>query len=63
MSDIEMFSETESDQLLDVINIMNNEIEHVEEKVQYYKTKVNERFNNILKLNIENELLKNKTIL
>ena len=34
MPDTEMFSETESDQLLDVINIMNNEIEQLEEKVK-----------------------------
>ena len=61
-SDIEMYSETESgDQ---IISDLNNEIEQLEEKVKYYKTKANERINSILKLHFEmNNLKKNKMII
>ena len=55
-SDIEMYSETESgDQ---IISALNNEIEQLEEKVKYYKTKANERFNSMLKLHFEINNLK-----
>ena len=37
ISDIEMFSES-SDELVDILNVMNNEIQELEEKVNYYKT-------------------------
>ena len=50
-SDIDMYSETESgDQ---IISALNNEIEQLEQQVKNYKTKANERFNNMLKLHFE----------
>ena len=54
-SDIEMYSESESDELVEALN---NVIEQLEEKVKYYKTKANERFMNNMKLDIEIEQLK-----
>ena len=55
-SDIEMYSETESSEELE--EVLNNEIEQLEEKVKYYKTKANERFNSMLKLHFEMHKLK-----
>ena len=55
-SDIEMYSESESDELVEALN---NVIEQLEEKVKYYKTKANEKFRNIMKLYIEIEQLVN----
>ena len=55
-TDIEMYSESESEVILEVLNDV---IEQLEEKVKYYKTKANERFNSMLKSHFENELLKN----
>ena len=46
-SDIEMHSETESSD--ELVEALNNEIEQLEQKVKYYKTKANERFNSMLK--------------
>ena len=54
-TDIEMYSESESEVILEVLNDV---IEQLEEKVKYYKTKANERFNSMLKSHFENELLK-----
>ena len=54
-SDIEMYSESESDELVEALN---NVIEQLEEKVKYYKTKANERFNSMLKLHFEMHKLK-----
>ena len=54
-SDIEMYSESESDELVEALN---NVIEELEEKVKYYKTKANERINSILKLHFEINKLK-----
>ena len=54
-SDIEMYSESESDELVEALN---NVIEELEEKVKYYKTKANERFNSMLKLHFEMNNLK-----
>ena len=54
-SDIEMYSESESDELVDALN---NVIEELEEKVKYYKTKANERYNSMLKLHFEMNNLK-----
>ena len=56
-SDVEMYSESESDELVDALN---NIILQLEEKVKYYKTKANERFMNNMKLFIEIEQLKKK---
>ena len=53
ISDIEMFSES-SDELVDVLNVMNNEIQQLEEQIEYYKTKAHERFMNNMKLHIQN---------
>ena len=50
-SDIEMYSETESSE--ELVEVLNNEIEQLEEKVKYYKTKTNERFNSMLKLHLK----------
>ena len=55
-SDIEMYSETESSD--ELVEALNNEIEQLEEKVKYYKTKANERFNSMLKLHFEMNNLK-----
>ena len=55
-SDIEMYSETESSD--ELVEALNNEIEQLEEKVKYYKTKANERFNSMLKLHFEMNKLK-----
>ena len=55
-SDIEMYSETESSE--ELVEALNNEIEQVDEKVKYYKTKANERINSILKLHFEMNNLK-----
>ena len=55
-SDIEMYSETESSD--ELVEALNNEIEQLEEKVKYYKTKANERINSILKLHFEMNKLK-----
>ena len=55
-SDIEMYSETESSD--ELVEALNNEIEQLEEKVKYYKTKANERINSILKLHFEMNNLK-----
>ena len=55
-SDIDMYSETESSD--ELVEALNNEIEQLEEKVKYYKTKANERFNSMLKSHFENEQLK-----
>ena len=54
-SDIEKYSESESDELVEALN---NVIEQLEEKVKYYKTKANERFNSMLKLHFEMNNLK-----
>ena len=54
-SEYEMYSESESDELVDALN---NIIEQLEEKVNYCKTKANERFINNMKLYIEIEQLK-----
>ena len=54
-SDIEMYSETESDE---IVEVLNDVIEQLEEKVKYYKTKANERFNSMLKLHFEMHKLK-----
>ena len=54
-TDIEMYSESESEVILEVLNDV---IEQLEEKVKYYKTKANERFMNNMKLYIEIEQLK-----
>ena len=54
-TDIEIYSESESDELVDALN---NIIQQLEEKVKYYKTKANERFMNNMKLYIEIEQLK-----
>ena len=54
-TDIEMYSESESEVTLEVLNDV---IEQLEEKVKYYKTKANERFNSMLKSHFENEQLK-----
>ena len=54
-TDIEMYSESESEVILDVLNDV---IEQLEEKVKYYKTKANERFNSMLKLHFEMHKLK-----
>ena len=54
-TDIEMYSESESEVILEVLNDV---IEQLEEKVKYYKTKANERFNSMLKSHFENEQLK-----
>ena len=55
-SDIEMYSETESSD--ELVEALNNEIEQLEQKVKYYKTKANERINSILKLHFEINKLK-----
>ena len=47
-SDIEMYSETESSE--EIVEVLNDVIEQLEEKVKYYKSKANERFNSMLKL-------------
>ena len=58
ISDIEMFSESvSSDELVDVLN---DQIQQLEQTVEYYKTKASERFMNYMKILIENEQLKNK---
>ena len=54
-SDVEMYSESESDELVDALN---NIIQQLEETVKYYKTKANERFMNNMKLFIEIKQLK-----
>ena len=54
-SDIEMYSETESDE---IVEVLNDVIEQLEEKVKYYKSKANERFNSMLKLHFEMHKLK-----
>ena len=56
-TDIEMYSESESEVILEVLNDV---IEQLEEKVKYYKTKANERFNGMLKSHFENEQLKKR---
>ena len=48
-SDIEMYSETESSDEI---------VEQLEEKVKYYQSKANERFNSMLKLHFEMYKLK-----
>ena len=55
--DIEMFFES-SDDMEDIVNVLNEQIEQLEQKVEYYKTKANERFMFNMKLYIENEQLK-----
>ena len=55
-SDIEMYSETESCE--EIVEVLSDVIEQLEEKVQYYKSKTNERFNSMLKSHFENEQLK-----
>ena len=55
-SDIEMYSETESGD--EIVEALNDIIEQLEEKVKYYKTKANERFNSMLKLQFEMHKLK-----
>ena len=55
-SDIEMYSETESGD--EIVEALNDVIEQLEEKVKYYKTKANERFNSMLKLHFEMHKLK-----
>ena len=55
-SDIEMYSETESDD--EIVEVLNDVIEQLEEKVKYYKTKANERFNSMLKSHFEMHKLK-----
>ena len=55
-SDIEMYSETESGD--EIVEALNDIIEQLEEKVKYYKTKANERFNSMLKLHFEMHKLK-----
>ena len=55
-SDIEMYSEAESDD--EIVEVLNDVIEQLEEKVKYYKTKANERFNSMLKLHFEMHKLK-----
>ena len=55
-SDIEMYSETESSD--EIVEVLNDVIEQLEEKVKYYKTKANERFNQMLKLHFEIHKLK-----
>ena len=54
-SEYEMHSESESDELVDALN---NIIQQLEEKVKYYKSKANDRFMNNMKLFIEIEQLK-----
>ena len=54
-SEVEMHSESESDELVDALN---NIITQLEEKVKYSKTKANARFMNNMKLFIEIEKLK-----
>ena len=56
-SDIEMYSESESEVILEALNDV---IEQLEQKVKSYKTKANEKFNGLLKLHFENELFKQK---
>ena len=56
-SEYEMYSESESDELVDALN---NIIQQLEEKVKYYKSKANDRFMNNMKLFIEIEQLKKK---
>ena len=55
-SDIEMYSETESDD--EIVEVLNDVIEQLEENVKYYKTKANERFNSMLRLHFEMHKLK-----
>ena len=55
-SDIEMYSETESSE--EIVEVLNDVIEQLEEKVKYYKSKANERFNSMLKLHFEMHKLK-----
>ena len=50
--EVEMFSETESDDAMDIY------IENLEEKVEYYKNKCNKVFMNNIKLYLETERLK-----
>ena len=54
-SDIELHSESESEVLVEALN---NVLEQLEERVKYYKTKANERFNSMLKLHFEMHKLK-----
>ena len=56
-SDIEMFSES-SDDMEDIIDILNEQIDQLEQKIEYYRTKANNCFVNNMKLYIENEQLK-----
>ena len=56
-SEYEMYSESESDELVDALN---NIIQQLEEKVKYYKSKANDRFMNNMKLFIEIEQLKKR---
>ena len=53
--EVEMFSETESDDAMDIY------IENLEEKVEHYKNKCNKVFITNIKLYLETEILKNKT--
>ena len=55
-SDIEMYSETESSE--EIVEVLNDVTEQLEEKVKYYKSKANERFNCMLKLHFEMHKLK-----
>ena len=48
ISDIEMFSESESSD--ELINVLNEQIQQLEQTVKYYKIKANERFINNMKL-------------
>ena len=50
--EVEMFSETESDDAMDIY------IENLEEKVEHYKNKCNQVFMTNIKLYLETEILK-----
>ena len=58
-TNIEMFSESD-DNMEDIIDILNDQIEELEQKVEYYKNKANDRFRTITKQWIEMEQQKRK---
>ena len=58
-TNIEMFSESD-DNMEDIIDILNDQIEELEQKVEYYKNKANDRFRIITKQWIEMEQQKRK---
>lgn len=58
-TNIGMFSES-NDNMEDIIDILNDHIEELEQKVAYYKNKANERFMNNVELHVEHEQLKKR---